>query len=387
MIRVVAPAPAVHVPQAVKPPQLARAHTTPHGSASGAAAERTFDPLSRLEPTEETESHIRVRAVSIGSGTARSLALHARIMASRGLTAADRALADLGLGANAAVSEALPRRGLVHKIMARTFAGAGAAADVEQQPAANRAAASSSTMIDYDAVFSGAAAAVAPKQLELLQLSTVGKIALLTNDRAAWVTTLACISGYDATALASVSTFWHERLTRPTLMAPLWMYYGRNEFRHESVFSDPSFCGSLRSYDKRGWKRAGLFSLIATQLRSNARADLRDAAGSMQRSPLLMQQRFIEKHVERAERRVREAGEASQRARRVQLRRQRTCARRCVVHPILCVGTIGCFALPVPLLIATSIVLSVQSAGELIALTERSLSRDSCSQLMCLAPP
>ena len=373
-----APTPAV--PQAVEPPQLGRAHTTPNGSASDAAVERTFDPLARLESETEPHDKLRVRAASVGS-LGSGLALHARIMASRGPTAADRALDTLGLGAAAAPGETPPRRGLLHK-MSQAFGvaaregelsdvaevdeksdllpfdegdgaaraeGGRAAADGVLQPPTLCAAASCA--IDYDAVFSGAAATMAPKQLVLLDLSKVGKLALLTNDRTSWVTTLACISGYDATALSQVSMFWHERLARPTLMAPLWMYYGRDEFPYA-----PCFVGA---------KRVGLFGVIAAQLRTNARR--RDALSANGASgdgdtAASMQQQFVSAHVERAERRRMDALRASQRARREQQRGGPTCARRCVVHPALCVGTIGCFALPLPLLIATALILSVQSA-------------------------
>ena len=210
--------------------------------------------------------------------------------------------------------------------------------------------------IGVDAVSKVSGANAAPKQLELLDVAKLGKLALLTNDRTSWVSTLACISGYDAAALSAVSPFWRERLAHSTLLSSgaLWLYYLSVEF--------PRSAPQAREH-RIGARHSGAVSLSRILARPAAAMHPSDfphvfAARGMSS----WHSCYVHQHVARAHAARKRETTTLRNARREHKRAGRTLARRCVVHPLLCVGTVGCFALPAPLLIVTAVVLSVQSA-------------------------
>ena len=195
-----------------------------------------------------------------------------------------------------------------------------------------------------------------PKQLELLDLAKLGKLALLTNDRTMWVSTLACISGYDATALSAASSFWRERLAHPTLLSSggLWLYYLSIEFPRVSPQAREHRIGALHS------GAISLFRILARPAAAMHPSDFPHIFAA--RGMSSWHSCFVHQHVARAHAARERDVTTVRNERREKQRVGRTLARRCVVHPLLCVGTLGCFALPVPLLIVTAAVLSVQSA-------------------------
>ena len=257
-----------------------------------------------------------------------------------------------------------------------TSAASNSEADAADGLVSRPAAESSSFLpIDLDAVFgntpdygtsnpvvAGQSGPSGHRNLELLDLARAGKLALLVNDRTAWVTMLACIRGYDATALSSVSHFWQERLARPSLARPLWAYYFRNEFpdadRSEAY-------GAVTTDQRRLWREVpNLFHFVTVAMRGAEQnvhvVPTTTSADRSKRKP--MRSLFIKEHNDRNERR-REAVMEERRVKvRTRVKAKRLCQRRCIVHPVLCVGSCGCLALPVPLLALTNVLLMIQAS-------------------------
>ena len=390
------------------PPLMARAFSAP--AQSGTVAEdlvlRTFDPLDRLaggdgaaaattaataapaEPharAERSQSMLSVRSL-------RASALHTQWISSPryGATSGAAALRALGLGAPGTTSTATtsssstgtPRPPPLLAKMASIFVRTPPSPALPETDGTEDSNADSA-FIDLDAVFSdaaqggssdhgGGAAKPASSNLELLDLARAGKIALLVNDRTAWVTVLACITGFDAVALASVSHFWRERLARPSLMKPLWAYYIRNEFPEALPSHRNAFQIDFDSTQRKLWREVpNLFHFVTVAMRYEEprRHGVEDrergattSSGRGREDPRTMQHTFIKEHIARIRRREEEIMAARKKKVMIRVRASRLCARRFVAHPVMCISSFGCLALPPLLLGLTVVLLTVQAA-------------------------